>query len=647
MPYAGHAAPTFVVDNPIDAAPNDASDLEDGVCETAPGNGVCTLRAAVMEANEVDGGGATIRLPPGVYFLMIAPTITPGPKNGDLDLLAPMTIVGDGPSATIIDANELDRVIVTDADAVTLRGLTIQHGRRLDSFGGGIQNEGSLTLENVVVFDNDALAAAGIASTGTLVLRDCIVWDNEASQIGGGIVATGRGSAHIADSWIRENRAGTSGGGIANAVEMRVERTLIDGNSAEETGGGILNIFGTLLVVNSTVWQNGAVLRGGGVYAGGGAGSVQLLHTTITENLQFDRFGPVLGGGLAVEPGASSLLLRNSVVAGNQAQRDGAPDVPSECGSADAPILSGDYNLIANRASCFLNGALAHVNASDVDPQLLGPTPSGGFAADQRGIGPTVEAIPAASCTDELGAPMREDQRGYARTGDCDIGAHESGALRAPDPLLGVELIRNGGAAGHELGPATDGTGVAFPPYWRRDDDREMTQIVYGAPGGYPLASEAPPGSGVQFFGGGINSQTIAVQEIDVSALAARIDAGEITYRLAGAFGGYFIDDDAAMLAVFFEGDSGALGNVLIGGYTSADRGGDTGLLPDSAQGTLPPGTRSLDVILEAIRANGESNDGYSDDLSLVLPEPAGDALAALAVVAVLGLRARRKEAAA
>ena len=52
------AVPTLTVNSLADVP--GGGNLANGVCETAPGNGVCTLRAAVMEANHYPGGGVTI-----------------------------------------------------------------------------------------------------------------------------------------------------------------------------------------------------------------------------------------------------------------------------------------------------------------------------------------------------------------------------------------------------------------------------------------------------------------------------------------------------------------------------------------------------------------------------------------------------------
>lgn len=66
-PTAAAAAAPITVNSERDA--RDAAP-GDGVCETQPGGGDCTLRAAVMEAN-VLAGPDTILLPAGSYELTL------------------------------------------------------------------------------------------------------------------------------------------------------------------------------------------------------------------------------------------------------------------------------------------------------------------------------------------------------------------------------------------------------------------------------------------------------------------------------------------------------------------------------------------------------------------------------------------------
>jgi hypothetical protein len=48
-------------------------------------------------------------------------------------------------------------------------------------------------------------------------------------------------------------------------------------------------------------------------------------------------------------------------------------------------------------------------------------------------------------------------------------------------------------------------------------------------------------------------------------------------------------------------------------------RNNKTGLFSASAKGSVPVGTRYIQAYLNMTRANGTYNDGYADNLSLVL----------------------------
>ncbi|GIK56540.1 MAG: hypothetical protein HND44_03265 [Chloroflexi bacterium] len=57
----------------------------DGVCETAPGNGICTLHAAIRESNALAGADEII-LPAGTYLLTIPGANENNAATGDLDI---------------------------------------------------------------------------------------------------------------------------------------------------------------------------------------------------------------------------------------------------------------------------------------------------------------------------------------------------------------------------------------------------------------------------------------------------------------------------------------------------------------------------------------------------------------------------------
>ena len=92
------ASQTYIVNSTVDAPD---ADIGDGICATADGQ--CTLRAAIMQANNAPAP-VEINLPAGLYRLT---QVGQDDKAlaGDLDISAAMAINGAGPGVTIVDGN--------------------------------------------------------------------------------------------------------------------------------------------------------------------------------------------------------------------------------------------------------------------------------------------------------------------------------------------------------------------------------------------------------------------------------------------------------------------------------------------------------------------------------------------------------------
>jgi len=188
---------------------------------------------------------------------------------------------------------------------------------------------------------------------------------------------------------------------------------------------------------------------------------------------------------------------------------------------------------------------------------------------------------------------------------------------------IGSNLILNGDA---ETDSAFSGGGFTDHDLtnWEAETGG-FTVVRYTAGGGFPTNSDPGPAVRGNFFfaGGPQNGVTSSgTQIINVADCAANIDSNNQPYDLSGFFGGFGSQADTATLTITFKNNVNAsLGSVAIGTVTPAERGNLTALLPRNASGTLPSGTRTVEVVL-SMPPTGGYNDGYADNLSFVLNTP-------------------------
>lgn len=192
-------------------------------------------------------------------------------------------------------------------------------------------------------------------------------------------------------------------------------------------------------------------------------------------------------------------------------------------------------------------------------------------------------------------------------------------------------LIVNGNA---ESGTGSSDSSTTAPvpiPGWTTTPN--ITEHTYdpAGSGAFPdVNASAAIGGGNQFFAGGPgngagNTVETATQEINVATATAEIDAGTVTATLSADLGGFSTQgDNAAVTAAFLSAAGAQLGTLSAGPVTAADRNNTTQLLPRSASGTVPPGTRTVRVVLTATKTDGSYNDAYADNLSLTLSGSSG-----------------------
>ena len=242
-------AMTFTVDSTTDAT---EANPGDGICDD--GTGACTLRAAIQEANAF-GGADTITLPAGTYMLSIVGRDDTA-AAGDLDITEDLTLSGAGAGATTIDADGIDRVFqVLSGATVVITDVTITGGS--SASGGGINNQGTLTMTNSTISGNSAsVGGGGLFNAKTLTMTNSTVSGNSGGLFGGGIRNDRSTRMTLTNSTVSSNFA-SFGGGIDNFGTLTLTNSTISGNAASNTGGGIAGLR-TLTLTHTIVAGNTA-----------------------------------------------------------------------------------------------------------------------------------------------------------------------------------------------------------------------------------------------------------------------------------------------------------------------------------------------------------------------------------------------------
>ena len=397
---------------PLDEVTIDVTSTADDL--TANGN--CTLREAIEAANSktaVDAcpaGGAittTIMIPSGTYTITIVGSGEEDNQTGDLDVQSNIIFRGAGQEETILDGNQLDRVLDIFPDTtVHIYDLTITNG--IDS-GGGIYADANLRLENVTVRQNGASNAVGggiRVGAGSLTMINSKVYEN-VGLLGGGIASL-FATVLIEDSQIYDNTVpdptGAGAGLYLRNSQSIIRNSLIAGNESGDYGGGVVNVGGeddaSLTITDSEIRQNVAGTNGGGIantFTTGRTATLVLQRVVVDGNRAAVGDDPLrgLGGGIAnaVIVGAASgngiVHIRDSVISNNQATNGGGIGNTPETatGFVQMQVTVENSAIISNTAG---GGAMQTGNGGGIlsfDGQLtvVNSTISGNTAAGTAG----------------------------------------------------------------------------------------------------------------------------------------------------------------------------------------------------------------------------------------------------------------------
>jgi Bacterial Ig domain/RTX calcium-binding nonapeptide repeat (4 copies) len=407
-----------------------------------------------------------------------------------------LTIRGQSATQSFVQAaaspsTATNRVFVINAGVTaTLEDLTVRYGY-INGNGGGISNNGTLTLQRVTVSQNgtrdastcgpsggscfaaDGGEGGGISNNGILSVEQSTISDNTTGK-GGDIPLSSACSTFCFGGF------GGDGGGISNNGTLSVEQSTISDNTTGKGGD----------VTVSSACDQSCQARDGG--EGGGIsndGILSVERSTISDNTTGKGgdipVGSVCGDGAGCSAGfggsgggisdfGGPLTMSNSTLSGNQTGLDGTCNVTDGCFSENNAGFGGglmvdlqvahlnNVTITNNRGNDaggiyhFSGGASVHILTLN-NSIVAGNLNTDGQPADCSSVG--------------IGGVRSEGYNLVGTGTGCPSGG--TGDLTTSDPKLGVLRDNGGPTKTHELltdspaidaGPPTSGDTICPPP---------------------------------------------------------------------------------------------------------------------------------------------------------------------------------------
>ena len=465
---------------------------------TTPGDGICTLREAINNANSdsnTAGGDCVTGSGADTITFSVSGTITLGSTLPNIT--TPVAINGTGQTVVVSGNNTVRVLYVESTGNLMLNTITVQNGRMTGSgnLGGGIYNAGTVTVTNSTLSGNSAdYGGGGIANYfGTLTVTNSTLSGNSANTYEGGGIYNYYGTVTVTGSTFSDNSAG-NGGAISSNNTMTIANSVFSDNVASALEGAIRSWSGTANITNSTFSGNSAP-QGGGIGVYGGAlniknstfsgnsatamcGAIAVISyrpalgnfggiATITNSTFSGNSAGNDGGGLCIlwTTGNGVATITNSTFVGNSAGSGGGGNIANyggtvylastllDTGTSGAncyTINSGTtndngYNL-SDDGSCSFTGTGSQNNTT---PNLGALADNGGPTQTHlpRINSPAINRIPNGTTItnngtsytcNQTGEPLDSDQRGQPRPvttgGGCDAGAVEAADNICPTP---------------------------------------------------------------------------------------------------------------------------------------------------------------------------------------------------------------------
>lgn len=273
--------------------------------------------------------------------------------------------------------------------SMVVTGLKITGGSAPDGQGGGITvaNNADPKIYNNTIENNRSISHGGgilVFNNSNPLIKDNIIRKNSATYFGGGIFVVKDSAPTIVGNQITENvvsggqitNGGSSGGGIyledepsrpSSTTNPVIANNVINDNSAEFAGGGIMLRVGVNALIEKNTINNNDASYGGGIHVETEGASPKIHSNTIAGNIASSKAqfgGSGFGGGISVYASSRPAIDDNAIY-GNMSTNGGAGIVLAEHSSSSIQRNSIYSNAVTG--SGFVQGGGLYISGATAD----------------------------------------------------------------------------------------------------------------------------------------------------------------------------------------------------------------------------------------------------------------------------------------
>ncbi|WPD24186.1 MAG: choice-of-anchor Q domain-containing protein [Candidatus Electrothrix scaldis] len=545
---------------------------------TVDAGGICTLPDAITAANTdtatggcpAGSGHDEIILETDVLLAAALPEIT-----------SPITIEAQGHT---IDGNNGDWSVltVTEDGDLTLNEVTIT-GADSTLFGGGIDNNGTLAVNNSTLSGNRGYYGGGLSNycDGVVTLSNTTISGNTA-EYGGGVLNY-CGSLTMSHCTVSMNSA-TWGGGIYSDGALTLTSLIISGNTADSQGGEVYDL-GSTIADSTNVFGHGGTTKPAAfwgfipgyndvVATGDGTEPTALSDMLLPLT---DNGGPTKTHALAT--GSPAIDLDATCSTGLSTDQRGYPR-PVGGGCDAGAFEDNNSNITVDESTCTLADAITAANTD---------TATGGCSAGVPGMNTIIleTDVLLAVALPEITSPITIEGQGHTINGNNNAAVGSVLKINAGNLILNEATVTGGHSTSFGGGIYTSGGGTLTMNSSTISGNHADLYGggIYAFGGSVTLTSSTVSGNEAANSGGGIFTMQSTVVTLTDSTVSENHALGE---SLGG--GGFFASGSVLTLTnstvsgnhstyygggiLYYSGSTVTLNSSTVSGNEAAYSGG-------------------------------------------------------------------------